>query len=77
MLEKNFLDDPESVYSGLETQICAGLLLTDLKMPMPPLSQATGETATEPWYRLGTSVPSPSSGCPLDMSEPSEDDNGF
>jgi NAD(P)-dependent dehydrogenase (short-subunit alcohol dehydrogenase family) len=39
VLEKNFLDDPEAVYSGLADELAAGLSLKDLKMPMAPFSQ--------------------------------------
>lgn len=36
-IRANFLTDPEAVYKGLEEQVCSGLSLRDLKMPMPPL----------------------------------------
>jgi NAD(P)-dependent dehydrogenase (short-subunit alcohol dehydrogenase family) len=38
VLERDFLQDPDGVFEGLE-EMTAGLSLNDLKMPMPPVAQ--------------------------------------
>jgi 3-oxoacyl-[acyl-carrier protein] reductase len=38
-VELDFLSEPERVYDELETTLCAGLSLRDLKDPMAPLSE--------------------------------------
>jgi NAD(P)-dependent dehydrogenase (short-subunit alcohol dehydrogenase family) len=61
-IEANFLTDPEAVYKGLEDQVCFGLSLRDLKMPMPSLDglgdwQRTYGMATPGWEPPSGSSP--------------------
>lgn len=52
VLEENFLEDPDAVYTGLEEKLGAEISLADLPMPMPPLERL-GE-----WKRdYGTRIP--------------------